>query len=77
MNQILCCIAWRPEWAKEVIDLAHDRRNDFPCAIVGVDIAAGEDHFNEVSVRHIFFVKDSMILQNVPRRLLPSQTVAV
>ncbi len=76
MNQILCCIAWRPEWAKEVIELAHDRRNDFPCAIVGVDIAAGEDHFNEVSARHVFG-KDSMMLRNVTRRSLQSHTFAV
>eukprot|EP00553_Chaetoceros_curvisetus_P001580 CAMPEP_0204628330 /NCGR_PEP_ID=MMETSP0717-20131115/15552_1 /ASSEMBLY_ACC=CAM_ASM_000666 /TAXON_ID=230516 /ORGANISM="Chaetoceros curvisetus" /LENGTH=425 /DNA_ID=CAMNT_0051644881 /DNA_START=22 /DNA_END=1295 /DNA_ORIENTATION=- len=54
VNQILCCIAWRPEWAKEVIELAHDRRNDFPCAIVGVDIAAGEDHFNEEELPHLY-----------------------
>ena len=48
VNQILCCIAWRPDWANEVIDLAYERRENKPCAIVGVDIAAGEEHFDKV-----------------------------
>ena len=48
VNQIMCCIAWRPDWADDVIRIAHDRRNDTPCAIVGVDIAAGEEHFDKV-----------------------------
>lgn len=54
VNQILCCIAWRPEWAKEVVDLAHDRKDDYPCAVVGVDIAAGEDHFDEEKSPHLY-----------------------
>ena len=29
------------------MDLAHKNCNNFPCAIVGIDIAAGEAHFNE------------------------------
>lgn len=53
INQILCCIAWRPDWADEVIQLAHDRRNDAPCAIVGVDIAAGEEHFDKDGFPHL------------------------
>ena len=48
VNQILCCIAWRPDWAVDVINLAHERRNNTPCAVVGVDIAAGEEHFDKV-----------------------------
>jgi adenosine deaminase len=47
VNQILCCIAWRPDWAHDVINLAHARRDNHPCAIVGVDIAAGEEHFDK------------------------------
>mmetsp|Transcript_25114 Transcript_25114/g.37576 ORF Transcript_25114/g.37576 Transcript_25114/m.37576 type:complete len:149 (+) Transcript_25114:580-1026(+) len=50
VNQILCCIAWRPDWAEDVINLAHERRNNVPCAIVGVDIAAGEEHFDKVGL---------------------------
>lgn len=32
-----------------MIELACERRNDAPCAIVGVDIAAGEDHFDHLN----------------------------
>mmetsp|Transcript_25113 Transcript_25113/g.37572 ORF Transcript_25113/g.37572 Transcript_25113/m.37572 type:complete len:309 (+) Transcript_25113:580-1506(+) len=53
VNQILCCIAWRPDWAEDVINLAHERRNNVPCAIVGVDIAAGEEHFDKVNYPHL------------------------
>ena len=48
VNQILCCIAWRPDWAREVVELARDYKDNYPCAVVGVDIAAGEDHFDQV-----------------------------
>mmetsp|Transcript_31722 Transcript_31722/g.79223 ORF Transcript_31722/g.79223 Transcript_31722/m.79223 type:complete len:322 (+) Transcript_31722:137-1102(+) len=43
VNQILCCISFRPEWAESTVEHAHRRRVDVPCAVVGVDIAAGED----------------------------------
>jgi adenosine deaminase len=46
VNQILCCICWRPDWADDVVELASARRDDFPCAVVAVDIAAGEEHFD-------------------------------
>jgi adenosine deaminase len=49
VNQILCCIAWRPDWANDVVELAHKRKADVPCAVVGIDIAAGEEHFDKVS----------------------------
>lgn len=52
VNQILCCITWRPDWAKDVVDLAHKHRSDYPCAVVGVDIAAGEDHFDASTPYH-------------------------
>lgn len=48
VNQILCCITWRPDWAEEIIDLAYEFRNNVPCAVVGVDIAAGEEHFDSI-----------------------------
>lgn len=53
MNQILCCIAWRPDWAADVVRIAHERKDDFPCAVVGIDIAAGEEHFDEVRYPHL------------------------
>lgn len=46
VNQILCCISWRPDWADDVVRIAKERRNDEPCAVVGIDIAAGEEHFD-------------------------------
>lgn len=54
VNQILCCLTWRPEWAEDIVTLAHERRDNFPCAIVGIDIAAGEEHFDKVSVSTLF-----------------------
>ena len=47
VNQILCCITWRPDWADDVVRIANERRSDAPCAVVGVDIAAGEEHFDK------------------------------
>jgi adenosine deaminase len=52
VNQILCAINFRPEWAADVVDMAHQYREDFPCAVVGVDVAAGEDHFDAESPYH-------------------------
>jgi len=48
VNQILCCICWRSDWADEIVSLAEKYKIDFPCAVVGVDIAAGEAHFDGV-----------------------------
>ena len=53
VNQILCCITWRPDWADEVVQIASVRRNDNPCAVVGVDIAAGEEHFDAEEFPHL------------------------
>ena len=52
INQILCAINFHPEWATDIVDMAQEFRQDFPCAVVGVDIAAGEDHFAEDSAFH-------------------------
>lgn len=52
VNQLLCGINFCPQWASDVIDMAIEFRNDFPCAIVGVDVAAGEDHFAPDSPFH-------------------------
>mmetsp|Transcript_28858 Transcript_28858/g.44362 ORF Transcript_28858/g.44362 Transcript_28858/m.44362 type:complete len:474 (+) Transcript_28858:180-1601(+) len=53
VNQILSCINWRPDWANDVVRIAHERRHDTPCAIVAVDIAAGEEHFNKEEFPHL------------------------
>jgi adenosine deaminase len=49
VNQLLCCINWRPEWADEVVELAKEFRGLPSCAVVGVDIAAGEEHFDSIN----------------------------
>jgi len=53
VNQILCCITWRPDFAEDVVDICIERRNDAPCAIVGIDIAAGEEHFDSEDFAHL------------------------
>jgi adenosine deaminase len=53
VNQILCCITWRPDWADDVVRLAFERRVDTPCAVVGIDIAAGEEHFDVSHPSHL------------------------
>ena len=30
----------------DVVDMADEFRNDFPCAVVGIDVASGENHFS-------------------------------
>jgi len=52
VNQILCGIDFQPEWSADVVDMAHEFRHDFPCAVVGVDVAAGESHFAPNSPFH-------------------------
>jgi adenosine deaminase len=46
INQILCAITWQPDWADDVVNLALKFKDNFPCAVVGIDIAAGEEHFD-------------------------------
>jgi len=53
VNQILCCINWRPDWAADVVQISHERRDDFPCAVVGIDIASGEEHFDKDRYPHL------------------------
>lgn len=45
VNQILCAICFFPDWSSDIVELADKHRNDYPCAVVGIDIAAGEAHF--------------------------------
>lgn len=53
VNQILCGITWRPEWAASTLNMATNHQYDFPCAVVGVDIAAGEEHFDAENFRDL------------------------
>eukprot|EP00934_Nitzschia_sp_Nitz4_P009316 Nitzschia sp. Nitz4//scaffold119_size111653//1814//3243//NITZ4_004171-RA/size111653-snap-gene-0.69-mRNA-1//-1//CDS//3329533779//9306//frame0 len=49
VTQILCAIDFQPQWASDVVEMAHLHRNATPCEVVGVDIAAGESHYNPSS----------------------------
>jgi adenosine deaminase len=50
VNQILCCLNWRSNWSDDVVSIAAERREDYPCAVVGIDLAAGEDFFEDPNV---------------------------
>jgi adenosine deaminase len=52
VNQLLCGINFCPQWSSDVVDMAIEFRQDFPCAVVGIDVAAGEDHFAPDSPFH-------------------------
>jgi adenosine deaminase len=49
VNQIISAITWRPDWAPKTLDLVVKHQQDFPCATVGIDVAAGEEHFDKES----------------------------
>ena len=51
INQILCAINFSPQWSNEVVDMAAQHKQNHPCAVVGIDIAAGEDHFTTPALR--------------------------
>eukprot|EP00536_Pseudo-nitzschia_multiseries_P013389 jgi/Psemu1/261343/estExt_Genewise1Plus.C_5700024 len=51
-NQILCAIDFEPGWSDDVLAMAEEFRDDFPCAVVGIDVAAGETHFDPRSPCH-------------------------
>jgi adenosine deaminase len=53
VNQILCCICWRPGWAMDIVRLCNNHQHDYPCAVVGIDIAAGEEHFTDPALSHV------------------------
>jgi adenosine deaminase len=56
VNQIMCAINFSPDWSQDIVHMADKFRSDFPCAVVGIDIAAGEDHFSpESSLWHGHF----------------------
>lgn len=49
VNQILCAISFSPDWSTDIVEMANRYRENFPCAVVAIDIAAGEDHFSSDS----------------------------
>lgn len=90
VNQILCCINWNPEWADSIISLAEMKRDDYPCAVVGVDIAAGE--IPDPSPTALLFIMEKSIKvcrrtrrilrvrrqkQNEDSQMLPSANVEI
>ncbi|CAB9516965.1 Adenosine deaminase [Seminavis robusta] len=54
VNQILCAINWRPDWAWDVLELTKEFRHEHPCAVVGIDIAAGEEHFDKTKFPQLY-----------------------
>lgn len=54
VNQILCALTWRPDWAMPTLEMALKHRDDSVCPVVGIDIAAGEEHFDEDGFPHLF-----------------------
>jgi len=46
VNQILSAITWRPDWAESTLNLVCAHKDDYPCATVALDVAAGEEHFD-------------------------------
>lgn len=61
VNQILCAITWRPDWAEPTLDLVLKHLNDYPCATVGIDVAAGEEHFDPNSFPELYQPHFNMI----------------
>ena len=53
VNQILCAITWRPDWAMLTLELVKKHQDDYPCATVGIDIASGEEHFDKKNFPHL------------------------
>jgi adenosine deaminase len=70
VNQILCAITWRPDWAMSTLELVQKHQKAFPCATVGVDIASGEEHFDKDNFPELFKAHFEMIQKakelNVP-----------
>ena len=70
VTQILCALTWRPDWAMPTLELALKHRNDALCPVVGIDIAAGEDHFDHQGSPHLHKPHYDMIqrakLENMP-----------
>lgn len=71
VSQILCAICWRPDWAQSTLDLAERYRNNTPCPVFGVDIAAGEEHFDPKSDLYLSHYEMAQMAQqrNIPMTL--------
>jgi len=54
VNQILCAINWRPDWAEDILELTAEFQKEFPCGVVGIDVAAGEEHFDQLRFPHLY-----------------------
>jgi len=55
VKQILCCLNLSPQWSAEVADLCikYKDADDAPpetCGVVGIDIASGEQHFDDPTI---------------------------
>jgi adenosine deaminase len=61
VNQILCALTWRPDWAMPTLEMALKHRDDVVCPVVGIDIAAGEEHFDENGFPQLFAPHYEMI----------------
>jgi adenosine deaminase len=61
VNQIMSAINWRPDWAPKTLDLVIQHQHDFPCATVGIDIAAGEEHFDYEHFPDLYQIHYDMI----------------
>jgi adenosine deaminase len=70
VNQILCGIAWKPHWAMSTLEMATRHQEDFPCAAVGVDIAAGEEHFDQKNFPGLYHSHYAMA-QEAKQRSMP------
>jgi len=46
IKQILCCLCFNPEWSDDVVTLCEQYKSSGPCNVVGIDVAAGEQHFD-------------------------------
>lgn len=80
VNQILCGIDFRPDWSSDVIDMANEFRNDVPCPVVAVEVAAGESHFDKDSPfhkEHVTMCQKALRVSRVSQILRKIQTLYV
>lgn len=63
VNQILCGLTWRPDWAMPTLEMVKKHRYEYPCATVGVDVAAGEEHFDGENHKYLYEPHHEMIMR--------------
>ncbi|XP_052761783.1 adenosine deaminase-like [Mya arenaria] len=54
VKSILCCMRHRPDWSDELVNLAHEYRQE---GVVAVDIAGGSNHHDDVEEVHPDHIK--------------------